>query len=241
MSINTTAYDRFRQGIYRYKLNIIKGIAPTVGPELTGSIIIQNTFGQPKTHDDVGVFEDDDRYNASVYINNLSGFAVYLDQMDGVIEPFTIRADASFTTIESPYLARSIKGEFGNGNSDFYRRHDQAECVFPIEAPLIIAPFEDASDYMGDTQSASVPLPGFSSTKQAALRPFKEVKLEDNKKSIVFEHEVSGSDMISALNAMNPSTDSFLDNETKSARTGFTYTNAPQGVDSVAFGGLLRG
>jgi len=241
MTIDTRAYDKFRQGIYKYKPNIQKGVTPTIGPELTGGAIIQNSFGQPADYNASETFVDADRYFSEQFIVSSEALTIKDYSMDGAIEPLMIRSVALFESIESPFIARSVKGEFGNGNSDVLMRFDQVVDKYSYQVPLVIAPFEDAVDRIGNTLTGSVVLPGYSCFTPSICRPFYEDQIEHWQKSSVFEKTASGSDMIATLNALNPGTDNLMDNKSRSSRTGFTYTSTPQGIDSVAFGGLLRG
>ena len=183
MSIDTTAYDQFRQGIYKYKSNIKSSISPTMGAELTSSIIVQNTFGQPKSYTDGTAFEDTDKFNASVYINFVTGSDISEYSIDGAIEPLTIRGVVEFSSIDSPFEAHSIKCEFGNGNMDTFRGFDQVLSTFRYFPNLIVVPFEDSEDYMGGTAATSVALPGIISSIRSVLQPFVEDKQENAKKS----------------------------------------------------------
>jgi|APSaa5957512622_1039677.scaffolds.fasta_scaffold48555_2 hypothetical protein len=248
MSIDTSAYDQFRQGIYKYKPNVQKGIKPVIGPELTSSFVIQNTFGQFKEYLNDTQCIETNRYDPIAALSdNALLFSPITDtdfertKLNGTIEPLTIRAVSEFSSIDSPFEAHSIKGSFGDGNTNLWLATSQIVDKSTFVEPVQIVPFIDAVDLMGDSQATAIVLPGILSTDVAILNPFVEEKLENDNKSSVFEKDASGTDMIAALNNMKPDTDSLMSSDMHSSRTGFTYTNAPQGIDSIAFGGLLRG
>lgn len=248
MSIDTSKYDQFRQGIYKYKPNVKKGIKPIMGPELDSSFVLQNTFGQFKENQDNTHCVETDRYDPVAALNdNELLFAPITDadfeqtKLDGTIEPLTIRSAAELSSIDEPFEAHSIKGALADGNTDFWLASSQVVDKYLFTQPAQIVPFIDAVDLMGALSATAITIPGVLSTDIAILNPFVEEKLERVNKSIMFEKDPSGDDMIEALNDMSPNTDSLMSNHVHSSRTGFTYTNAPQGIDSIAFGGLLRG
>jgi len=248
MSIDTSKYDQFRQGIYKYKPNVKKGIKPIMGPELDSSFVIQNTFGQFKENQDNTHCVESDRYDPVTALgDNELLFSPVTDanfeqtKLNGTIEPLTIRSAVELSSIDAPFEAHSIKGALSDGNTDFWLASSQVVDKYLFTQPAQIVPFIDSVDLMGASQSGAITIPGILSSGVAILDPFVEEALERANKSIVFEKDPSGNDMIEALNSMNPDTDSLMSNHMHSSRTGFTYANAPQGIDSIAFGGLLRG
>jgi len=246
--IDKRPYLPRRQGIYA-KGNFEKRNAlPVLGPDVQNVTIDQNTFGQGKTHSEESVYHDLAKFDAVSYLNDSAGtqvFPVVLsdastaipDQMNGVIEPFPIRTVASLTSIDAPFEFRSIKGEFGNGNLDSFRKSDSVESVFSITSPSVKIPYIDSESIFGDTDLGSVKIPGFFPDDEKIIFPFDDDDdIQTTKKGIA----ASGDDMLSALRAMSPGTDSLIDDGFKSAGTGFSYRNSRAGIDSIAFGGFKK-
>jgi hypothetical protein len=246
-NIDTTEYDQFRQGIYARGHYSRRGITPVLGPALTSSIIVQTTFGQPKTFSDGTPFDDLGKFQAAVYLEDTGSMypaiignidIVDPDQADGAIEPFTIRSIVAFTTTEFPYPAKSIKADFAAGNTDPLLKSDQIVGEYPFSAPPTIDPFIDADDRMGSTVSAAVKIPGLFPDEEKTFMPFHD----DQPFTQVFEQIPMGQDMNNALSAMTGSaTANYMRNDHRSAGKGFTYTYSHLGVDSIAFGGFRRG
>jgi hypothetical protein len=246
-NIDTTEYDQFRQGIYARGHYSRRGITPVLGPALTSSIIVQTTFGQPKTFSDGTPFDDLGKFQAAVYLEDSGSMYPAIignidiadpDQADGAIEPFTIRSIVAFTSTEFPYPAKGIKADFAAGNTDPLLKSDQIVSEFPFTNAPTIDPFIDADDRMGSTISSAVKIPGLFPDEEKTIPPFHDEKTRVE----VFEQIPTGQDMLNALNAMTGSaTSNYMPNDHRSAGKGFTFPHSRLGVDSIAFGGFRRG
>lgn len=161
-------------------------------------------------------------------------------EFDGVIEPFTIRAQASFFSIDMPWEAHAPRAALMGGNLDPLRASSRIETVdyFNPEAEYI--GYLDLVDMLGN-----VPLNGFFRSEQTPLQPFvdqrlpRDIPLSENYSeqlgAALSKVYVSGSESITYK-----STDSYVKYNQISATAGFTF-DATQGVgtDSLAFGGLV--
>jgi len=247
-AINTTKYDQFRQGIYAQGLYSRRGITPVVEPTLTGSFSEDQNFGQAREVQFDTPFDDVSKFSPTLYINDVGGGERYSplltnvnirepSQADGVIEPFVIKASIARTSVDHPHEVRTIRGEWGNGNEDHGRRHDHVDPLFDFKAPSVVSPFIDMTTRMGDSDAGAISLPITGSRPDAVVSPF----VDDQRPKIrVFDKTATGADMLVALEAMSPGTDNYAQNDQRSARTGFTYQNVTQGIDSIAFGGQRR-
>ena len=190
-----------------------------------------------------------------VYNNNILEPTRY----NGVLEPFDIRETVVNNSADSPWQAHRISGDVSGANSspefgtifisnDIKRTEDQlksgnimlnADCYFDDSEqafdPVTNSAFTDASDsvYLRTLEKITFPVPGFSSDV-----PQTEVLFDDTidltTNSLITETE----SITSTLMALPDSSRSnYL---IKSAPSGFTYDNNPEGTDSLAYGGLLR-
>jgi len=238
---------QFYQGVNSSK-RVARGSLPVLGPELDGSFLSQSAFGQPKTYSDNLGFQDLADYDPVSYINDVNGdqmFPAILgnlnirdpESLDGIIEPLTIRSKASRNSIDHPYEAHDVFGTLMSGNEDTFKRTSIVNQFFEIEIPDTIVPFVDSDEYMGDTITAAVKIPGIVSSNTAILSPFDEQnEIEYDKLGVT----LTGIDLIGAIGDMKPQTDDLLPNDHRSAGAGSTYNNNVAGTDSIAFGGLKK-
>lgn len=174
--------------------------------------------------------------------------------LNGIIEPFPIRPVISNFSINFPFEPHSTKGEFGNGNINTSFSSDEVLAVdyYLSSASIVIdnasgsrvvtgnAPYLDAVDMMSiSAQTGSVyvgPPIGYFSMDNNKVLPFFDVVYPRNQ----VPSSSYDSSMISILLRMTGSMKSqeYVNRKQRSATTGFLYDN-PQGVDSIAFGGLL--
>ena len=97
----------------------VLGVLPRLGSGRTDHKVERNAFGQPKEFKDDEIFEELDKFDPVRFINgqDLLIFPVILsnvslkdpEQLDGAIEPFTIRTRASLTSIDHPFEAHDVR------------------------------------------------------------------------------------------------------------------------------------
>jgi hypothetical protein len=163
---------------------------------------------------------------------------------DGVIEPLTIRAEAAFSTIEFPQIARSIKGDMqGAHGEDVLRTACPIESSFKLqdilEAPL--EPFFDAGPvHLGD---GAMPEPGFveSTGHKAAPKSDTSDKLVNANR--YDDPEISALMLESSAGPHDvyPSPGTLLATAGQQVRPTQLIGSEPlPGTDSIAFVGLRR-
>ena len=245
---DTSAINQYRQGVNAFGTFNRRSSLPILAPESNTAVMTTIVFGQPKTFNTTNAFEDLSKFNPVNFINDESGeqsFPSFFgnvnlrdpDQMNGVIEPFGIRAKASLTSIDFPYESHDIRGVFMVGNIDRNLAVEQVFQSYPIDRAKIIVPFIDSDEYMGSGSMLSVRLPGIFSDDKSIIHPFEDQDAGEGSKLGIL---ISGSGIIGALEEMNPATEDILANDHRSAGAGFTYTNNAAGTDSIAFGGLKK-
>lgn len=239
-SINISVVQNVLQGIEKKNKFKYKGILPIIGTDSEDNTIKQICFGQEKDWDDSVPFSDKAALTTKAYLENSNSSTEFFVPSEGfnysgIIEPLVIRDAATLSSIEGSHIAHSVKGIFCNGNTNIYLASDQIQQFIPFKNPLIVEPFEDCDDRMGNLLTASVKLPGFISDLQRKNHPFDETNFSKRNVSL------SASLMFTATNAMTGSKDDgFIPANTKSASAGFTYYGSKLGTDSIAFGNLLR-
>ena len=301
--LNTSEIDPFRQGIELSleKYSQLGGIKISAGEPNHG--LKQLIFGQSINVDEAqSTFQDTDGFNSRAFISAQGigkSFATSMTfpiktcdnfSTDGVIEPLTIRAKISFSSIESPFESHDIYGDVGQGNSDIYRSRAQVTQFTDIENSVIftgsnLSVRQGVGVNFGGTKPkipelfyldgfetlGNITLPGEFCDIRTKLEPFSDGLtciwydvanpaittsslnyalsyrfncLEIKPGVLITPHEIydrqifTTSDLISASLQMSPATDNYVPAKKRSLNTGYTFDNAPYGVDSLAFGGL---
>jgi len=155
--MDTSAVDHLRQG------NEIKTAKHLFGsfPKIRGGGIDGGfgdvTYGQPKTFFDETPFEDLEKFDAVKFLlsdGNSSIFPLIVgnvalkdpEQLDGAIEPLTIRARASLNSIDSPFEAHGVYGGLMDGNEDVLKRSDRVTQFVDLRPPPVVEPFLDSAE-----------------------------------------------------------------------------------------------
>ena len=210
----------------------------------------QSIFG-PDVHYDRDKFEpvsfielqvnNFDAFIASDYFPLVISDNVILDvyRTNGIIEPLSIRPEASFLSVEVPFESRGIKGTILEGNDDIRLSSDAVLTVDYYEPGRVNESyFLDAGTDVRDESGGSatgVSLPYFN-TGHNEISPYDDA-IKPRGVSLSTTYTL---DMIDALSALSQSTSFYVSEKQRSATSGFVYDNTnPQGTDSIAFGGML--
>lgn len=232
-------------------------------------------FGQPKHFKDGIPYEDMKKFNPVDFLLDDSSTLMYPlilwnasmkdpDQLDGAIEPLTIRSRASRQNPESPFFAHDIRG---------FLISDSAECSRLNSVPIVqYIDHEDTSyDWYEDGienfgarllystgEEKTGPMhPGYLTQNEANINPFIEsTDWEETSSALNITSEEDPGNMRQALLDMARSefnrsdgtigyTNANSRNDRiprhhKSSGAGFTYENNPKGTESLAYGGLLK-
>lgn len=236
------------QGIYARGRFERRGALPILGPEVDSFYVTGANFGHPKSFSDNTPFQDLSNFSVLNYINDVSGTQEYPailgnvnipdpSQMDGVIEPLTIRAKLAGTSVEAPHVAHDIRGALQEGNEDYMFRVDRVMQQYPTSHPTVVVPYIDSGETFGTHLTTSVKLPGYTSGLSRIVKPFSD---EDRLVKSDVSSTITGNDVLAALAAMNPDQQDFIAQSHRSAGSGFTYDKTPTGTDSIAYGGLKK-
>lgn len=247
-SINpSTNVDTWRQGVEITQLKHHDAGFVKITAGEPGHIIRQTLFGVGKSHLPDTTYKDLDLFNPVTYIQSQksdllkTGFSAYsfpivtsdFSQADnflfnGVIEPFPIRQNLSFSNLEFPYNFRTIVAHILGGNLDHTLASDRIVSIDYYDVSKQQRPYKDMVGLF-----ANKPLAGVFEKKKAPLGPFDDGFL--NMRSGLGEFNT-----LRELKIVNTPDNSFISNKKRSATAGFDYNNnASIGTDSIAFGGKL--
>ena len=243
-SIDTSAIDRFRQGVELTQIKHYDAGTFKIHSGEPGNHLAILNYGQgcntyAKNVATNQSFQDLDRFLATTYIssqavrpslNVLSSPIIIVDNqpareyvMDGVLEPLTIRQLGH----DIPVEIHSIKGHIAHGNSDAFgacdriiqvkRWHDDhGKCNAFVDNAFKSLTYDKSTEFIG---------------------PF-----VDEKNDIVNEHitmEIWDKSFAESLSMMTGSTENYVPHNYNSSTCGWEYdNNVMVGTDSIAFGGM---
>jgi len=165
--------------------------------------------------------------------------------LNGIIEPFPIRPIISYFSIYFPAEPHGIKANFSNGDVLVKKASDIVSSVYDFLPNGINKEiFLDASEpiTMSNDEGTSTVEVGpnipYLPTDTNYIEPFEDVvyargdELESTR-----DYD---NDLLAAVRALKPMGTTYLNANQFSGRTGFSYNNSTQGVDSIVYGGLSR-
>jgi len=153
---------------------------------------------------------------------------------NGIIEPLTIRPIVAFFSTEAPFESHTVRGAFGNGNTNQINGSDIVETVYSFEPGRQIVGYLDMVDII-----EGHPLNGFFRFEFTARLPFNDARLIRNTIDRLTGADVPSID--AALSLMTGSTDNYVRFDQRSATCGWNYdNNVATGTDSLPFGGMTH-
>lgn len=255
-SINTSAIDAYRQGIEitdikYYDAGIIK-----IHAGEPGHIWRDNRYGLGKgLRSDIDAFEESTPFNPVGYIIDqedgiVTDYTYPIITRDfnaatnydtnGIIEPITIRAKASFYSIDSPFEAHDVHATFIGGNEHRANGSDRVLSIDYFTPHPDPTPFYDLVDMMGN-----IPTTAYFDTFTAKILPYVEAPLLPRGVPIQASYD---NDMVVALMKFGTTgsisgtlnTDNYVRYNQIAAPCGWTYDNTAVGTDSLSFGGFFQ-
>jgi len=238
---DTSAIDAYTQGVeITSEKRYITGIAKIWSGE-AGHQLQPNRFGMDRVTFPGTAFADVDLFNPTRFLEaqdaespmwaSIFTFPMILGDddrvenlvFDGVIEPLTIRAAASFMSIEMPHPAHAVRGAVMGGNIDQYGGADLVLTVDIYDIDAII-PYVDAPHYQIEASADVLP---FTDDRFVRSEPFQAG---------------DDSELVVAMSPLGGSTENYVKFNERSATCGFVYDgNTVIGTDSLAFGGQTYG
>lgn len=250
-SISTTLIDGYRQGVEMTQMKHFDAGLVKIHAGEPGHVLRKNRFGMDRNFRNDPVFEELDYFSAVTFLRaqeaasplvlDVITFPIITgdnDQIenfifDGIIEPLTIRAEASFFGIETPFYAHSVKGGVMGGNLDQTWSSDQVLSIDYFEPDKKQVPFLDLVEMISISGSLSLATRGYFNNIKSTRRPFDDSRYPRN--TTLSTTYVS--EMDAALSLMSGSSDNYVSFKQRAAPCGWTFDNTPAGIDSIAFGG----
>jgi len=188
----------------------------------------ENFFSEKENFDPVSYLKSNGNYHFPVVIGDNQN--VESQNFNGVIEPLTIRAVASFFSIEVPFESHMIRADLSDGNSGIDRSSDMVVTVYEKVQKNPVVPWLDMVDLMGTV--VKIPTIGYFNPDKNHVASF-----NDTKRKVESSNNLDA-DMESVVHDMNSSTENYISDGYFSATCGFTYDDVSvKGTDSIAFGG----
>jgi len=244
-SMDTQPVDPYTQGVEitrqaRYDAGLVK-----VWSGDQGHVLRQATFGCGEVGSEHAARADKDRFDPVGYIQaqlvdsplwwNIITFPIDVSNdaasLDGAIEPLTIRAVASLSSIEAPFESHSVKGSLSGGNYDAVNGSDMVLSVDSLSVRSALGPFMDLIDMFGPLSTVAYLRP-----EPRRVPPFVDARALRGTTAI---DPFDSASIIAALSPMAPSDDGYVGDGQRSCACGWYYDGNPRpGTDSVAFGGM---
>jgi len=250
-SIDTSKFDGYRQGVEMTKFShFVDGMMVKIHAGEVGHIIRKCNFGSDYDMSNyVDYYVDNkSKFNPITYINSqqeiilevrernyqvIDNDITYNYAFDGAIEPLTIRAKSTFSSIDFPFESHDVRGDVMSGNPNYKRASDQVCTVYEFESIPDFVPFLD----LIEVTKTGLPIAGYFINETTKLKPYDDIVISKTITGLTGSYEI---DMKTALNSMSGSTENYLSNKQRSATTGWDYdNNVMVGTDSIAFGGMI--
>jgi hypothetical protein len=249
-SIDTSEIDAYRQGVeLTQQKHFDKGIVKIHAGE-PGHVLAKNRYGMDKNFRHEPWFEELTLFNPVEFLKaqeidsplywNIITFPIITgdnDQIenywtDGIIEAMPIREVASFFSIDAPFQARDVRAGLMSGNEDQTKATEQVLTVDTFDPTEQFIPYLDLVDLI----DGQYPTTTFFQYRKSTLDPFVD------RRNIASMPALNDQDdeMKAALSAMTGSFENYVDENERSATSGWVYdNNASPGTDSVTFGGQV--
>lgn len=219
-------------------------LLPQINSGRTDFVIEVSNFGFRPPNDAMSPYSDREKLTSEKYLQdpNQFGFPLFVGDFlpnDGAIEPLVIRDAAKLDSIEDP-ISHRIRGHLMCGNEDSYDGSDIKSSFILNKKNSDFVPFEDSVETMA---GGTVSILGFvANSLEDKIEPFNDDILNSKRRFINKFTNINNSIVYDGLFGMTGSVDDdFRPLNSRSATSGFVYTNNSAGTDSLAFGGLLKG
>ena len=234
-NIDTKLIDGYRQGVEltlqkHYDMGTVK-----IHSGEPNHVLRQNRFGMDIYHDaHSNAYMDNDKFDPIKFIKVQDYYSyiyadvftipfiiddndeVTTDNLDGIIEPLTIREVVSLRSVETPFVAHSVKASLAAGSDDLHRGACPVVQLDYFDPARSIVVYDDR---------------GYFKNESVRIKPFNDAFLLD----VGF----ADNDMSFMLRFMRPTTENFVPNTHRSYTAGWDYDgNVKVGTDSIAFGGM---
>lgn len=166
--------------------------------------------------------------------------------LNGTIEPFPIRPIIAHMSIYFPTEPRGIKANFSNSEHFLKRSSDLIDQIYDF-----LPNYSNKEPFLDDSEPITMSneqgdiiveigtsMPFYSNEAINYIEPFEDtVYARDDILESERDYE---EDLLNVIKSLKPANTSYLGSNEFSGGTGFTYNNSIRGVDSIAYGGLIR-
>lgn len=165
--------------------------------------------------------------------------------LNGVIEPFPIRPVIAYFSINFPFEPHGVTANFESGNSYLRTATDAIDSVYDFYPRKINNQvFLDAGERISVTNNEGTntvevgPQLPYVTSDTNYLEPFDDFSPSRGDKNLRSKNY--DLDFLNIIEKMPEQETTYLTLTQVSGKTGFVYNNTLQGIDSIAYGGLLR-
>lgn len=221
-----------------YAAGFVKILTGDPGNTLKQCVFGQEDDGLSIIREGSGTFNDNLGFNPVDYIQGKLTSFEFVDsknqayisygQLNGVIEPLTIRDVISLNSIYFPYEAHSVWGSYGNGNESHVRSSESIVSVCEININSNI-PF---LDYVDVNEVTNTPGSGYFIWDQPIDKPFVDETINSK-----FKNQLNGL-ITNFIDNLNYGDEGYVPTGQIAQTSGFIYDGATLGTDSIAFGGM---
>ena len=155
--------------------------------------------------------------------------------MNGIIEPLEVRGTLPGASIDSPFVAHTVRGNFYSSPVDYIQLQSTYKGGFNLTAPFI-----DSQDTSLMDDSIKMHDSGISDFGTRPIAPFNDGTAETIKNDLTVQNESIFNDF-TGVGIISKKLSSTFDHEPqRSVTLGNSGIRNSPGIDSIAFGGLLR-
>jgi hypothetical protein len=219
--IDASTTDAYRQGIeLQRESQYVAGLVKISSGE-PGMVSRQASFG--------GVWQALDRDGDAAFVDGTGTAAVDAESRSGVIEPLDIRSAIEHDGL----IVHAVRGDLANAGRDAAGHAAPVVTVHQRNVRVKPDAFIDGADSMGN-----LPIPIAASGPAVVVQPLDDAAQYKASVLLPMNADVN---LLSALRAMAPATDSYITPGIVSAPAGHGYDCNPSvGTDSIAFVGRER-
>jgi len=155
--------------------------------------------------------------------------------MNGIIEPLEVRGTLPGTSIDSPFVAHTIRGNFYPSPIDYTYRQITYSDGFNLTPPFI-----DSQDSTLKNSAIKIHAEGIGDFGTKPIEPFTDGTVNTLSNNLMVQRESIFNDF-TGVGIISKKASSTFDHEPqRSVGLGKSGIRNFPGIDSIAFGGLLR-
>tara|TARA_B100000424_G_C22525944_1_gene301396 strand:- start:57 stop:527 length:471 start_codon:yes stop_codon:yes gene_type:complete len=155
--------------------------------------------------------------------------------MNGIIEPLEVRGTLPGASIDSPFVAHTVRGNFYASPIDYTFRQSTYKGGFNLTTAFI-----DSQDTSLKNTDVKVHAGGIGDFGTSPIAPFSDVPADTVVNDLAVQKESIFNDFVGVGIISKKASSTFDHEPQKSVARGKSGIRNSPGIDSIAFGGLLR-